>query len=685
MPLVGAIVLILSIYFLAFGVLSQGQTQEARHFLESAQALTAADAGARWGIAVLSDLRHRSSSLGSNFVTDLLTRPVFFSPLQISPPPELQEYVEEIHGTLNIQILPTLKPYGIGVSGFSDDPAEREGEVEVRAIATIGRIKRVVTIVRGMKTYLGVHPVLSKFTLFVKRKPEDAHLNPLEKLSEKRGYENGVPLICLNGANRLSVSPRLDLPSLGQLEKENGWIFLHSAATQPWPIHLAGQGLLDQDDDAAFLPRGMFENPRLANAWNQRLSDQGSSCRVEKAYEYFEGLKSNYVFDAQSQGITIVPTHQYFKTRFFYPDSGTPPRASILRLWGTGDKCTPTLVLGPVMRRFFRFRKMDCVIPPKSYNSPPGRVDIPGFPDENSFVQAFVSPPAGNITKIRVENGIVSGTESAPRNYATDFSLYAAVFGLSPAPADLRAAWPQIGDLFTQEVQDPFLNLFSYLYAWRETSREHPDPPPDPFSQLSLWEGEGSNAASLQAGKGQLLRAGQPVYSGELAACEGIKEFQNKITTVFENEKLFWKKALKNGNHLFVPGVAFVKGNLTIDQKLVIKRGGIIIVKGMVTIRQGITGTPGEPLTITCTRDIVLDTGNQPVHAHLSCLRGTLFAKGGFQICGTLAARQLDFPALLSPFPKTIEFEPSHSFVDSPDYSLYRVALSTQEEYRVSQ
>ena len=685
MPMAVTITIVLSIYFLSYSLLSQSQLHSSKHFLEISQVVSLADTGARWGISVLSDLKRRSSCVDATSCEELFRAGQTQGAFDIRLPPDVTEYVSEVQGKLQITATWRMQPFSVSTSGFSDDPGEKEGEIEVRSVATIGTAKRSVVIKRGIKTCVGVHPVLSKFTLFVKRRPADEQLNCLLKMTEKRNYDNGFPLILINGSESVPVRPVFTLPALDSIESRNGWVFLHSETSEPWSFQVAGSGIDDEFDDSFFLPRSFIENRTISNAWNQRLSANGSACRVEKLYEYFDGFKGSYTFESTDYDMTVVPASQYFKTRFFFPDPSAPPKTALIRLWGTGSRCHPTLVLGPVTRKYFRFRKMDCVIPPKSYNTPPGKVDVPGFPDADSFVSTFLSPPSGQITKTKVSNGTICGSTTVERNYTNDFVLYAAIFGVQLSEQSLRANWDKIRTACSYIVQEPLIQGFSYLYAWKDGASEIQDPPPDPFQKLSLWsQADGSLFNSLYQGKGRLLRQGKPLYEGELSKIDGIRELEARITSSFASPHDLWKAVLRKRNQLCLNGITLVRAPLLIAQDLVIRKGGILIVKGNVTIQGSITSFDGEPLTIVSTADITVDSRGSPVHAHLICLRGNLMLKGKTHIRGSVAAGQLDFGSLMSHDEKFIEFAPEHSFPDCSNMSLHRVVLTPEEDCRVA-
>ena len=259
--------LVLAIFFGALSFLSRGQVQSATHYIESTRALELAEAGAAWASTVLASGSYNPSP--SFFSFELLK--AIFDPTPdetkehvIEIPESLDEYRQSLGGTLSI-IARVTKPRKFDpVEGFCSDPIEKYGEMQIVSTASVGRSARRVRVSRGFKVFLAVHPVLSKFTLFVRESPPNDQINSLIRGASADNFDNGAPLLLQNHETTYNaVDSSIHVPAfppIAELARDSGWIFLNSPSAS-WTLHLSGSaGTTGEYDDRVLLRFGQYSD-----------------------------------------------------------------------------------------------------------------------------------------------------------------------------------------------------------------------------------------------------------------------------------------------------------------------------------------------------------------------------------------------------------------------------------------
>lgn len=682
LPLVFGAVAVLTLFFFIMSFLSSGQTQTATHFIDSARSLSMAKAGAEWALA-----KYASGSYECDPVCDAL----FGNSLQGGEftlhPEELEKYVQdELNGRLEVK----MRIYDLAVlpipeklKGFAQDPVEKSGAIEFTAIATIGKASRKVRIRKGFKVFMAVHPVLSKFTFFIRDRLMNQDINVLERKSASFGFDNGSPIVLNNQGfdeSGTNLSYKVIKPSnqefdlslvtkdgFAKLVHNSGWVFLNSKGPLPWIINLSGSGAYAEFDDRLLLRVGMIRREDL----EVLLVKEHSTGEVIKAlYEKFQGMKTDYETRNENGDVLNKPCN-ILHLRYLFPD--TPPKASLIRLFGTGTKFSPTLVFGPVDMQYLRMRGIDVEF---QHAGSSGKllyenVIIPGFLNQGDFENAY-RPHVDDDTNIN------------------DFARLMKINRNSPG-----AAYEKYSQLMTIIESVPFIKALDYIFLNSPESGTmlHPKgtgyqiPVPSIIdsansSDMRPWIGNGD---SLRSGRGEFTMENTMLYSGNLADIKGCKEFQAKITTEFASFK-----ELEDGfydqrtSQLRVPGIVYVgKADLDLAKPLEIVNPGILICGGNIRIKAGVKSK--YPFTIVSLKDISVET-SQPVEAHLICLMGTFRATNGFNIRGGLAACSID-TAGMKEHSKTITFVPAHDPYSDPEKwkrkSAYRYQLSQEEEYYV--
>jgi len=510
-PLVVGVIFVLGIFFGALSLLSRGQVQSAVHYVDSTRALELAEAGAGWASTLLASGSYNPHP--SFFPLELLK--AIFDPTPnevqehiIEPPESLDEYRRSLDGTLKIVARITKPRKFDPVCGFFSDPIEKYGEMEIVSTASVGKSARKVRVTRGFKVFLAVHPVLSKFTLFVREPPADDQINCLLRNSTAEGFENGAPLVLQNHEqpfNAVDSSIHLPaLPPIPQLARDFGWVFLNSP-NGSWTLNLSGSsGETGEYDDRLLLRFGRYSDPGLKAQVQVAQPNQ-----LKDMIRQYQGIKSKFQVVTSSGSVEksasdILGIHYLF---------GDTPKVSIIRPFGTGSRLTPTLVFGPVFRKYIHYRLVQVdLMDPNTGNLVPFKPTVvPGFPDQNSFIDG-------------IKNPLTAGS----RNYSGDIAIFCQLWNIDPLnPA---GAWPRYQPTATELTTDPYLDSLNYLYLQARESGTVKDPvpasfnepPPDILTNINEWQpSSGSLADSLRAAAGKINRGAVPVYEGKLGVSKG--------------------------------------------------------------------------------------------------------------------------------------------------------------------
>jgi len=670
-PLVVGVIFVLGIFFGALSFLSRGQVQSAVHYVESTKALELAEAGAAWASTLLASGSYNPKP--DFFPLELLKAIFDITPNKIEehiirPPDTLEEYRRSLDGTLKIVARVTKPRKFDPICGFFSDPIEKYGELEIVSTASVGKAARKVRVTRGFKVFLAVHPVLSKFTLFVREQPANDQINCLLRNSTSEGFENGAPLVLQNQEqpfNAVDKSIHIPaLPTIPQLALDSGWVFLNSPNSS-WTLNLSGSsGETGEYDDRLLLRFARYDDPVLKAAMKVAQPNQ-----LKGMMRQYQGIKSKFLVFTSSGPVEktaadVLGVHYLF---------GDIPKVSILRPFGTGSRLSPTLIFGPVFRKYIHYRLIQAdLMDPNTGNLVPFKPTVvPGFPDQNSF-----------------DDGIRNPLTTGSQKYSADITILCQLFTIDPQNPATSWAWYKA--MATELTTDPYLDSLDYLYLQAKESGPVNDPVPSSFSEplpeiltnFDQWKPSVPLAESLKTATGQINRGKTPVYKGNLGDIEGLKELQAKITVNFPTSADFSSRCIRKGI-LRIPGIIYInQGGLELDTPLQVDAGGIIIVNGDITVSAGIIAS--DPVTLISTQNITIKTSSR-IEARLVCLRGEFRAQGGFNILGGVAAKKLNLSDMLHGQPKTIafdgRFDPFRRDTANQPNPLYRYKISEEEEY----
>jgi|GEM_PF-1232428 len=703
LPLVFGTMTVLTLFFAIMSFLSSGQTQAASHFLDSARSLSIAKAGAEWAVSAFAsgtyDPEVSLALVKDQAFWDLLCgdseddeEGEFFianpDPEEKNAlPGELKEYVyKELGGKLEVKV----RVYGIkhfpieGLEGFKENLIEKSGKMEFSAIGTVGKASRRVCIRKGFKVVMIVHPVLSKFTLFVRDKKSGEDVNILDRKTGSPGFANGTPLV-LNNQGEGKAFPALGasgkfldsvhelktesgLMGLPALVRKSGWVFLNSPNDKDWTLNLSGSGADSEFDDRILVRVGEYRRKDLEARLD--MTERANKEQIIQIREKFEGLKSDYRTLFAGKPV-IMDTSDVLSLKYYYPDPKITPKTSLIRPFGKGSQLSPTLVFGPVYMRYLSLRSMDALMGQSTCLD----VIIPGFWNQQEFEAAF-KPPSPPL----------------PPNVADNMGNFARFMGFQRSSPNTKD-FENYQLVSTKVTEAPFLTALDFIYLEsheigpfdKPTGLEYPNPPPNIIrdgvaGELLPW---GGDRKSVVDAKGTFGTKDTILFDGKLVDIDGCKELQSKVTAVFPSFDELKKSYLEKGA-LRLPGIVYVKDDLILDEPLTITCPGVIICGGNVTIKSGVDSK--HSLTIASLKNINIDTSDV-IRAHLIC-RGKFTATCGFTIIGGVAAGSLDLTGLGSiSGPKTIIFEPDHDpfskIEEGIPLEFYRYYLSAEEEYIV--
>lgn len=694
LPLVFGAMAVLAIFFVLMSFLSSSQTQVASHFVDSSRSLFIARAGAEWAVSnFASGTYQQNAFVEKGFYEMLFDNSGKEGEFSLQYPVEMKTYVEdELHGTLDVKVrVFDIAPLPAMGKGFQPDLTEKSGKMEFTAVGSIGKASRKVLIRKGFKLVMTVHPVLSKFNLFVRNKLPDQEVNLLERKTSSSGFENGSPIILNNQGldanggskafgvvNLTSQEFKLsEVPDLKTLVRNSGWVFLNSQTPQPWILNLSGSGGNGDYDDRILLRTAIYRNKSLeTNLTMERPTGE----RITQLLEKFQGMKSDFETVGRAGHPVTKTARDTLALHYLFPND--PPKSSLLRIFGKGSQFSPTLVFGPVSMSYIILRGIDVVL---KYASGDGReklfknVLIPGFPDADTFRFGF-----------KPENAI-----KQPEDKSADMSYFALLLNITNRN-DAAPAFPAYSQTMTAIAAGSFLDALDFIYLKdRESgtllnpvSKTYDYPVPHVIdgngSDLRPWIG---NRDSMGQAKGAFGNEKAPIFIGSLADIEGCKEFQPRITAVFSSFQELMAGYFDEKSHsLRLPGIVFVgNDDVTIDADLQVTSPGIIISGGNIRIKSAVRSA--FPLTIVSMKDIVVESG-RPIDAHLICLRGKFRATGGFTITGGVAAGSMELSGMLNNEAKTITYARGHDpFIYDPELGIrktaYRYYLSSEEEYSV--
>ena len=679
--LIGLVILILALGVTAI-VLSNlaRQARRSSHwFCDAQQAHDLADAGLKQVVALLAKVGDRNAAqaagpLGPALVSildalssagDAGTQVVVLSSDRISTLPDAVDRLLSRLGPFSPKLEVVVKvvakePLWSGLlDGLPPDPREKKGRIRIIASASVVgatgiRESRSIVMEKEYKQVCVLPSLLGRFALFVQDGPGkdpnfvklrfdpvtgDSAPEALSPLPLIVRSESVVRLVDrrLHGLDRSAIVTGIQE---GRFLDRQGWVYLGGAEGKTWKLRLAhGYG---EYGESPLLPgwrfRALFkgqasEDGSFAKRFKQAFDAEGP-CKAEFVdstmdglHHFHHGFASNYELIGQDPAIfPLLQTPQGQRLRV---DLG-PGETSCLRLFGSPDGFSPTLVFGPVDREFVRRAWIQTTTGPSDGPCPhAGGMSFPLFrlPDHGPGTQRILLSAFGSA-------------------YAFEEC------GTAP-----------IGDAFVRSlptVLDPRGSGFYAPNGMLVRSRDVAQPRRW-SSELLPWLGEIPDAggtlpeeAVFRLYHGDLPATGSdPLYVGRLE--NGFRAFQSslKLRVVRAVTPKTFRKEMLSGTTLRLPGVVLVQ---TADNEPLVlgpidsvKQGGLLVTAGPITIAGNILRNPStEPLTlVSLKKDIVIKDEAAVVEAYLVALCGKVrFPAGDLTLFGGMACRELDLDTL---------------------------------------
>ncbi len=700
------IILVVAAFFLVSSFLTRTQQQTARYYFDTENALNLAESTAQELVWALRTLTHPGSDrpdLQALF-DQLLGVPAGreAAVLDLRPGPAIEPLLADLGSISPLRItaqafLSGFKPLALppAALGLRPDPREKEGLLKLQITVHCGEAIRVLNVLHRVKVMRITHPVLSRFTLFVKEAPTTgawtATMNPLHQDDQSL---NADPDAYFLADHRQPASPivldhgrTIDLAPGGSFDFAGNAEAGKAIAADNAPVFFGGKwrvGLAEGNDRSATSERFLV---RLAKydlmediqemsleATKRTLLNPPPRSSIHAAWLQTFGVNDDWRMGGAPIPLEQTQAYQFYK----HPDPEHPTRIDQMkgsfafRLFGTLDRFSPTLVLGDVERYYQRLVSIDCDFRGFRFLA----VTLP-FLDEEWFSR--LKAPA-SLDRFGLDPLTITTLQGV-----------ATVFGIRPGhDDDLGFAWEYYRDRFRcMLLPEHVLRGLDFVFTNRETGqRGRPvtqnngtSPMPAngevysrlPWRQLDLPPPPASGRGVERPFLGRQVtvrhREGEPLFQGDLNDVDGLHDMIVRGARRFATTEAFLERcrlpSLRPGVcRLALPGAVIVTPApgpaLRFPGPVRVERGGVLVVMGDVLLNAPIETAPGELLTIVASGKVTIATAG-PLAVSLIAAGGLTKdpALPGFSIDGPVAAARLDFaPLVAGAGPKRIAYAP---------------------------
>ncbi|MBU1107843.1 MAG: hypothetical protein KKB51_14310 [Candidatus Riflebacteria bacterium] len=691
LPVILVVMLVVAIFFITAAFMTRNQQHLASFYLDSENAMNLAESAAQETICALRTLVFPDSNRPGlkKLFEQLLDVEAGKEQNKISlePGPEIIKFMtdNEIAGTspLSVKITAYLSQFNAismpdSAVGIVEDPKEKEGLIKIEVRVEYGKAVKALNIIHKVKVARIVHPVLSRFSLFLKNAPAGSgwldQINPLHQDSaslqsdphayfQKNNRRLAAPII-LNHGKTVDLAPDgsydfvSSKPQIEKLVSENAPVFLGGK----WRLGMA-EGTPQSQFSERFLVRlASYDIMESVEAFDRKARQTGNlspypRASIQAAYVQMFGMNNDWLMDTRAIPLENTQGFQFYR---HYQDN-TPildmKGSSALRLFGSYKEFSPTMVLGDVERYYQRLVTMDCVFKNRLFNA----VTMP-FLDHTNF------------QRLRYPNQL--GLYFRDSRTLNTLQGVSAVMGIRMGnDDDVALAWefyPK--QLSCTLISEHFMRGLDFILTNRETGAVGVDitknngttPMPangEIFSMLSSQALETSKVGATEPEtplKGREVtvkdKNGNLLFKGDLMGLDGYNDVLVRTAFKFNSKmELFEKCAWKKGSifHLALPGNVILGGDsnseIIFDEPVEIDRGGMIVVPGSVIIKAPIRSLNGETLTIVARDQIVIAT-SQPIEASLIAMKKISkdFSVDGFAIKGPVTSGELDLQNLVT-------------------------------------
>jgi hypothetical protein len=703
LPIIVCIVVVVMIFFMTVSFFSQNQQHFANIYSDSEKALSIADSMLQEIIWTIRSTSYPSKSRPGlqKLYRQLLDTPAGkeAAKVEIEYGPEIDRLLVGFGDVSPLSIKSTVYfsqfkalPSPPASKGMRQDPSEKSGLIKIQIRIEYGKAIKVLNRIHKVKVARIVHPVLSRFSVFIKSPPLQTmaadRINLLHQNIDTL-YENPnhyyfrnsdkacAPIIVNNGK-------KINLSSKGAYNFSSNQIKVQELAEKNAPIFLGRSwrlGLAGGDNKSIYSERfltrmAVYDIGFLVDEFSQKAEEEGflmpkPSTTVENANMSLFGIDDEMVF--KDDYITPLEETQAYKF-YKHPRGNIPIKqlkgSSPFRLFGLVNSFSPTLVLGDVSRFYRKQVTFDC----KIWGSRFDEIAMP-FLDQTKFAR-LASPK--NLSKYFSDSKTLR-----------TFLGISHVFGIrADNLQDASFLWPSYRKFFSCDfINEHFLRGLDFVATNKESGRigeyitANNGTVPMPkngavFKQIKskkiINESKESSGRIEQMFLGQnvtvVAKNGKKLFQGNLNEISFYDDMLIRASMKFETAPAFFHRCAvteKSGiKTLSLPGNVFIgrpKGNsnLIIKKPLKIERGGTIIVNGNVLISAKIETLSDEPLTIVARKKIIIATPNK-IEASLLAVEGITKKNhiNSFEVVGTFATDKIEFENLIAGSkPKYISYD----------------------------
>ncbi len=487
------------------------------------------------------------------------------------------------------------------------------GRSKVRAI------RRTYRFVKQGKVQRLALPLLSKFTLYVTSpEPTDetrAGYNCFDNFIDgKRGETSPVmPLAFLHSRERPSG---LDL-------RRKGWVFL--GGDQELQLHVTSGNDPECGEFFQFLNIGKPERsppmftfttvpPTPAFTNGVRFLDSAVQAKVSLRGSYFGFYKWDRKegSDMNFQGVL---------QRFFGGAEHRTMSSSCLHLLGNFSFPSPTIVVGKVKRVFPYYSGI--------------LYEASGEGGSDKFVDVLENPAPLETTAGVIENF----WNTVPLTLSFSGAAFGRPFIELPpdevAAETLFRSQEEYLKFASNLMSEPMNRAFDYF-----VNDSGKFPPPEKFAQVTGNPVEMTGEAVTITDP----TTGQTLFAGDGRALTTDLLLRDRVSLVFETPAEFAAACLR-GTVLDLQGqVVLVKGPVSLPRGVTVPTPGVLAARGDIVVQGEVKPCPAGPLTLVAIGgDIVLQTVNEEVWAHLVALDGTVYpaTPNPVKIIGGIAVKSL--------------------------------------------
>jgi len=579
-----------------------------------------------WLLSQLND----SSSSGKDFVFDT---------------PEIKKLVDSQVGS-KIKLSMTLKSptpiYHDSSSAIKADQREVMFRIILTSEATMNRAGVKVQSFAVLNWASVLPSVLGKFVLFLRQPPLD--LNPIK---DSNSTLETAPINIISG-DVISDSKKWN-PSHARDEIDRrGWIFFGSTAELHFGCSAAGG-------------RPDFSEP-LDDLEYQYELPVNSSVNIKKSM-YFATKKP---IDSE------INTRANTKDLLKLEDQDKYSYSSSLNLLGSTNEPSPTFIIGDVKRRIILyqgFRYEDGT----SYPMP--------YLDQVTYDRASVTPMTRTWPGLLKNNvgivsvlynhfeGIARGTKS------TGFKEY-------QKRASKVIDYP-MNEVNLQYVELPNSHNRRAFPSFETVSAGSPP-------ELKRIQSKGSQVAFHQVlSSGEITirnDRGIAVFeNADLANFNDLGFFKDKARR-FDDQNSFYK-AFKRNSKLSIGGVAYIEGDLSIEEPIFVDAGGsgLILVEKDIKLSSEIKKSLGETLTLVSLGGNISIKSAKKIEAGLIAMQGNIDLPYALDIQGFIASETLKISSGFTAVKRRLEWDQFFDITDTQHYERsFKASITSDWNFYVS-